>query len=94
MALNNDAILEQSYRLILNPDLAREYLSDQWRFAVLVYPQFMPKAVGGAKRIKGDCTLGPLRQAVDVVGGKGGFVVHRATQSGQRCIIPELLPRT
>ena len=83
MALDDDAILEQPYRLILNPDLARKYLSHQRRFAVLVHPQLVPVGVGGAKRVQGDCTFGPLRQAVDVVGGKGGFFVDHAVETGQ-----------
>lgn len=83
VALDHDAILKQPYRLILNPYLAREYLSDQRRFAVLVHPQFVPVAVRGAKRVQGDGTFGPVRQGVDVVGGQGGFVVDDAIETGQ-----------
>lgn len=52
----------------------------------------MSVAVGSAKRIQRDGTLRPLRQAVDVVGRKGGFVVRHAIETGQRRVIPELLP--
>lgn len=93
MTLDNYTVLKQTNRLILDPNLAGEDFSDQRSSFVLIHPQLVPVAIGGAEGVERDVALGLMRHAVDVIRGQTGLIISNI-ETADGSTVAELLPRT
>ena len=92
VALDDHAVLQDSDRLVVDPNVRAEDPAEQRLFLVLFGPGLVGEGIRRAEAVEGSGSFGAIGHAENFVGRERCFII--ATNAGLGGRIPKLFPRT